>query len=81
MQTPNQLEPTAATSDFFAVFTLPRKLTIDVPALEKQFYKLSRKLHPDLHAQASAAEQDQILAQSSQLNDAYRILKNPITPR
>lgn len=68
-----------ATTDYFAVFGLPRKLSIDVPALEKHFYKLSRKLHPDLHAQADASEQAAILAQSSQLNDAYRTLKNAVT--
>jgi molecular chaperone HscB len=82
MSTPSQLDVLATTagaaSDYFAVFTLPRKLTIDVMALEKQFYKLSRKLHPDLHAQASAEQQAAMLAQSSQLNDAYRTLKNPV---
>ena len=76
---PIQEKLAAATSDYFAVFALPRKLTIDVPSLEKQFYKLSRKLHPDLHAQASADQQAAMLAQSSQLNDAYRTLKNPVT--
>ena len=77
MQT--QEQPGAVVDDFFAVLELPRKLTIDVPALEKYFYKLSRKLHPDLNAQASADEQIAILAKSSQLNDAYRTLKNPVT--
>jgi molecular chaperone HscB len=74
-----KLDTTSAVSDYFAVFNLPRKLNIDVMALEKQFYKLSRKLHPDLHAQASAEEQAGILAQSSQLNDAYRTLKKPVS--
>ena len=36
--------------DYFEVFNLPRKLTLDVVALEKQFYTLSRKLHPDRFA-------------------------------
>jgi molecular chaperone HscB len=79
MPTQEKLGASSATSDYFAVFGLPRKLSIDAPALEKQFYKLSRKLHPDLHAQASAEEQAEMLAQSSQLNDAYRILKNPVS--
>ena len=64
--------------DFFTFFTLPRKLTLDVPALEKQFYTLSRKLHPDRFASKSQAEQEAALAQSSLLNDAYRTLKDPI---
>ena len=82
MSFPSQLDVPESTSgwagDYFAVFALPHKLTIDVPALEKQFYKLSRKLHPDLHAQASVEQQADMLAQSSQLNDAYRTLKNPV---
>jgi molecular chaperone HscB len=65
-------------SDFFTFFDLPRKLTVDVPALEKHFYTLSRKLHPDRFAAKPAAEQEAALAQSSLLNDAYRTLKDPI---
>jgi molecular chaperone HscB len=39
---------------------------------------LSRKLHPDLNAQAGSQEQEWSLQQSSLLNDAYRTLKDPI---
>jgi molecular chaperone HscB len=64
--------------NYFEFFSLPRKLHLDVPALEKQFYVLSRKLHPDRFAGKSVAEQEAALAQSSLLNDAYRTLKDPI---
>ena len=64
--------------DFFTFFALPRKLALDVSALEKQFYTLSRKLHPDRFASKSQAEQEAALAESSLLNDAYRTLKDPI---
>lgn len=63
---------------YFEVFSLPPKLTIDTAALEKQFYTLSRKLHPDRFAGKPLAEQEAALAQSSRLNDAYRTLKDPI---
>jgi molecular chaperone HscB len=66
------------TQNYFEFFSLPRKLTLDVPALEKQFYTLSRKLHPDRFASKPVAEQEAALAQSSLLNDAYRTLKDPI---
>lgn len=69
-----QLQP-----DYFAVFDLPRKLHIDLPQLERSFYRLSRKFHPDVYAQKSAEEQQWSLDQTSLLNDAYRTLKNPIT--
>ena len=67
-----------APSDYFTFFGLPRKLNLDVAALEKDFYELSRKLHPDLNAQAGSQEQEWSLQQSSLLNDAYRTLKDAI---
>ena len=33
--------------NYFEVFGLPRKLGVDTAALQKQFYELSRKWHPD----------------------------------
>src|SRR5271163_4184105 len=64
--------------DYFAFFGLSRKLDLDVAALEKDFYELSRKLHPDLNAQSGSQEQEWSLQQSSMLNDAHRTLKDPI---
>jgi molecular chaperone HscB len=64
--------------DYFSFFGLPRKLNIDVALLEREFYDLSRKLHPDLYARANKQEQEWSLEQSSLLNDAYRTLKGPI---
>jgi molecular chaperone HscB len=63
--------------DYFTFFGLPPKLNLDVAALEKDFYVLSRKLHPDLNARAGSEEQEWALEQSSLLNDAYRTLKDP----
>jgi molecular chaperone HscB len=65
-------------ANYFAMFGLPPKLDLDVQTLEKQFYRYSRKLHPDLHARASQQEQEWSLTQASLLNDAYRTLKNPL---
>ena len=64
--------------DYFTFFGLPPKLNVNVPALEKDFYELSRKLHPDLNARAGSQEQEWSLEQSSLLNDAYRTLRDPI---
>lgn len=64
--------------DYFAFFGLPRKLNLNVAALEKSFYELSRNLHPDLHVRLTTEEQGWSLEQSSRLNDAYRTLKDPI---
>ena len=64
--------------DYFTFFGLPRKLNLDLSALEREFYSLSRKLHPDLYTGNEAREQEWSLQQSSRLNDAYRTLKDPI---
>src|ERR1700680_1537301 len=64
--------------DYFTFFGLPPKLNVNVAALEKSFYELSRKLHPDLNARAGSQEQEWSMEQSSLLNDAYRTLKDPI---
>jgi molecular chaperone HscB len=71
-----KLEPAA---DYFAVFSLPRKLHVDLTQLERNFYRLSRQYHPDVYATKSPAEQQWSLDQTSLLNDAYRTLKNPVT--
>ncbi len=69
---------TMTDSNYFCVFSLPRKLGLDTAALEKAYYAQSRKLHPDRFAAKPVAEQEAALAEASRLNDAYRTLKDPI---
>jgi molecular chaperone HscB len=64
--------------DYFTFFGLPRKLNLDVPALDKDFYALSRRLHPDLNSRSGNQEQEWSLQQTSLLNDAHRTLKDPV---
>ncbi|MEO5936607.1 MAG: Fe-S protein assembly co-chaperone HscB [Terriglobales bacterium] len=71
--------PDTATADYFSVFGLERKLNLDETALQRDFYRLSREFHPDKFARASAADQQRAMEKSSQLNDAYRTLKDPIS--
>ena len=65
-------------SDYFEFFEIPRQLALDTADLEKRFYALSRKLHPDLFSRKSAREQQYSLDASAVLNDAYRVLKEPV---
>ena len=60
------------------MFGLPRKLWIEMSALEQKFLQLSWKLHPDNFVNASAEEREISLKRSSELNDAYRTLKDPV---
>lgn len=65
--------------DYFTFFGLPYKLNLDTAQLERDFYALSRKLHPDINARANGPEQEWSLEKTSQLNDAYRTLRDPIS--
>src|ERR1700676_5097817 len=64
--------------DYFALFSLPRKLRIAGDALEQKFLQLSWKLHPDNFVNSSEAERESTLQRSSRLNDAYRVLRDPV---
>ena len=64
--------------DHFSLFGLPRKLWIEMSSLEQKFLELSWKLHPDKFVNASPTEQELSLKSSSELNDAYRVLRDPV---
>jgi molecular chaperone HscB len=64
--------------DYFSVFALQPRLNLDLPALEQEFHRLSRKVHPDRFARADENERQWSLADTALLNDAYRTLKDPL---
>src|ERR1700739_5176417 len=68
----------SAQGDHFSLFGLPRKLWIEMSTLEKKFLQLSWKLHPDNYVNASPEEREISLKRSSELNDAYRTLREPV---
>ena len=65
-------------SDYFLMFELPRKLWVEMGALEQKFLQLSWKLHPDNFVNSSSEEREISLKRSSELNDAYRTLREPV---
>ncbi len=64
--------------NYFSVFRLEPHLNLDLAALEHEFHRLSRKLHPDRFARAGENEKQWSLADTALLNDAYRTLKDPL---
>jgi len=64
--------------NYFDFLGFERKLAIDEASLQKRFYELSKKWHPDRFSRAPAAEQDRALEATSILNDGYRTLKDPV---
>ena len=73
-----KIQPLPRDTDYFAFFGLPQKLALDLDQLEQRFHSLSWKLHPDHFVRAAENERQLSLDRSSQLNDAYRTLRDPV---
>jgi molecular chaperone HscB len=66
-------------NDYFEVFDLPRKLQVDLDALQGKFYQMSRQHHPDFHQLAAPEDQAVALERSALVNRAYRTLRDPLS--
>jgi molecular chaperone HscB len=73
-----KIQPLPRNADYFAFFGLLRKLRINLDELDQRFHQLSWKLHPDNFMRSSEYERALSLERSSQLNDAYRALRDPV---
>src|SRR4051812_1832141 len=69
--------PPGTRIDRFAVLGV--RPSFDEPeSLDEKFRALSRKLHPDRFARATPQERRFSLEQTTLLNDAYKVLKDPV---
>jgi len=66
------------TPDYYEFFGFEHQLSLDVEELDRRFYSLSRRLHPDLFFRAMPREQQFSLEATAILNDAYRTLRDPV---
>ena len=64
--------------NFFEVFELPRRLAVDGDELQRRFYALARRTHPDFHQAAPPAERTAVEERAALVNAAYRTLRDPI---
>lgn len=67
-----------AATDFFAVLGMPVSCEIDRTALDAQYRKLQAQWHPDRFVTADDIARKQALQQTSLINDAYQVLKQPL---
>jgi molecular chaperone HscB len=74
----NALQPLPERADYFQVLDLPRRLVIDPELLQKRYYDLHRRLHPDLYQTGPQAARQASLRNTAALNRAYRSLRDPI---
>lgn len=68
---------TIATQNYFELFGLSPRFTIDMSLLESAFRRLQGELHPDRHASGGETERRIALQRSTTVNDGYRTLRNP----
>lgn len=64
--------------DYYEFFGLERKLSLDPEELQKRFYRMSRQFHPDRYMSASPKDRQYSLEATAILNDAYRVLRDPV---
>ena len=64
--------------NFFEVFDLPRRLAVDGDELQRRFYALARRTHPDFHQAAPPAERAAAEERAALVNAAYRTLRDPV---
>lgn len=65
-------------SQYFELFQLPEQFTLDQTQLDQQYRQLAAQCHPDKFATKSAFEQKQAMMMATTINEAYRILSQPL---
>jgi molecular chaperone HscB len=65
--------------NYFELFNIPVSFDVDLSLLPHTYQQLQRLTHPDKFA--SGSEQDKLIAlqKNAQVNDAYSILKSPLS--
>ena len=63
----------------FDLFGLTPKFSIEGEALERRYREIQSKVHPDRFAHAGDAERRASLQWTTRVNEAFQVLKNPVT--
>lgn len=75
----NVLQPMNANDNFFSYLGFPEKFLLDEMELKKRFRNIQANVHPDKFSLRSNREQELADQHSSFLNNAYKILKDPLS--
>lgn len=65
-------------TDPFATLGLEPTFDLDLGEAEKRHRELSKTLHPDRYAGRGAAERRQALGKAIEVNEAWRVLRDPL---
>ena len=64
-------------TDHFERLGLPRRFSVDLAELERQYLARSREVHPDYHQTDGGVHQAASVEVSAALNEAYATLRDP----
>ncbi|MCU0686246.1 MAG: Fe-S protein assembly co-chaperone HscB [Polyangiaceae bacterium] len=64
--------------DPFDVFGIPPGFDLEIGALERRQRELARVVHPDRFARAGAVERRRALSRAVDVNEALRVLRDPV---
>jgi len=62
----------------FSLFQIAPRFMIDEKTLESAYFEIQSRIHPDKHALASDVDKKLAIQWAAHVNDAYKILKNPV---
>lgn len=62
----------------FELFGLAPAFTLDAARLDEAYRRIQAEVHPDRYAGAGEAERRASMQMTTQVNEAYRTLKNPV---
>lgn len=64
---------------FFELFNLPVDFDIDLNLLTERYREIQKQVHPDNFANATESEKLLAIQKTSEVNDAFETLKQPMT--
>lgn len=65
--------------DYFSLLGVPRRLDLDQAYLRDRYYQRCAELHPDRRPVADGVTRGTATLQSAEINQAYRVLRDPVT--
>jgi len=74
-----KIQPLIEDTDYFEFLGFKELLNVNRDELEKKFYNLSKKFHPDFYQNGTEKEREYSLDKASYLNRAYSTLKDPFS--
>lgn len=72
------LYPVPQAFDYFDLLKIPRRYHLDLDELDRKFLSMSRSIHPDFFSGRSEQMRSLSVRLSAELNEACRVLRDPI---